>query len=951
MNVVDELHCQARVDPPASAILAPGSSPMSYAQLSGHLVRIGKMLSGFGLNPADRVAILLPQGPELAIACLSVMGVCTALPLNPDLREVEYRGMFERLRPAALLMMQDSLHPASAAAAAMEIGLIELVAAPSADGAPFDLVLERAVQCSAGRDLLSNEPAAILLQTSGTTSRPKVVPLSHDNLLESAKNVARSLRLDARDCCLHFLPMFHIGGIVDALLAPLLTGGRVACTPAFSIDALPRHLEEFSPTWTQSVPVVLDEVLAHVRRREGQLNGIRRLRLWRSVSAPLRAESLTEFEGRFGVPVIEIYGMTETAGVIASNPLTQAVRKPGSVGMAVGSSIRVLDTSGRSFPAGHEGEIVVAGRSVMAGYLDTSVEEHASVFSGEWLRTGDLGIIDDDGYLFLTGRIKELINRGGEKVSPGEIDAILLSHPGIADAATFAIPHAELGEDVGAAVVAKSGYEGLKSEEIIEFVRARVAFFKAPRVLKIIDAIPRGDNGKLQRGALAGLLQLVDGEQPVMGTFEAVTTPIARLIAGWWSDILGTRVDSRNDNFFHSGGNSLKATSFINRIQNNYSEIFYVSSMFDAPTVGEYENFIFKHYPAVAARMLGDAVAPQLEVGTRVNAEMLRSFSGLINRPSPSRCPDIKNGPAVFILSAPRSGSTLLRTMLAGHSRLFAPPELYLLSFDSLADRKSWFEGGQRGQLEGNIRALMQLSGTSAADATAMLEALEARACPTHEYYAMLQRLAEGRLLVDKTPDYAMDPAVLSHAEACFEAPYYIHLVRHPYGMIRSFEEARLDQLWFPRFVHQADGRQAVSPFTSRQFAEMVWLTINDNILAFLETIPPARHIRLSFEALVSEPLSSAQRICDLIGVGFEQAMLTPHDDRVARMTDGIHDVSRMIGDPKFHHYNKIENVVADQWKTAYVSDFLSHACLNTATAIGYLETVASLAGRVEIEL
>jgi LPS sulfotransferase NodH len=374
--------------------------------------------------------------------------------------------------------------------------------------------------------------------------------------------------------------------------------------------------------------------------------------------------------------------------------------------------------------------------------------------------------------------------------------------------------------------------------------------------------------------------------------------------------------------------------------------------VFDAPTIAKYEHYLQQHYPEVVARMLGEYVTPRQQRVARVTPAMVDQLKAAMAHPlGPSVRPAKKNPRAIFVLSPPRSGSTLLRAMLAGHPQLFAPPELYLLSYDNLADRKQWFSGSHRSQLEGNIRALMQIRNESAESAQALMRELEARACATPEYYAMLQEWLGERILVDKTPAYAVDPEALRRAEDYFEDPFYIHLLRHPYAMVRSFEEAKLDQLWYPRLTGTDAGSLEAFPFARRQLAEMIWLILHQNILNFLKDVPARRQCQLRFEEVVSNPEPAMTALCASLGLEFAPAMLSPQDDKKQRMTDGLHSVSRMIGDPKFHQFKRIESSVADQWKQAYETDFLSAATLQLAATLGYRETVADVRGRDEIEL
>jgi hypothetical protein len=744
--------------------------------------------------------------------------------------------------------------------------------------------------------------------------------------------------------------MFHVGGIVDVLAAPLVAGGSVVCTSGYSEPEFYRSLETFRPTWTQCVPAMLRELADNAEKHRTTIERSS-LRFIRSVSAALPVALLGEVEAAFRVPVVEIYGMTETAGVIASNPFPHGVRKPGSVGVSAGTAIAIVDGTGAALAPGMRGEIVVKGENVMRAYADGDAANDATRY-GEWFRTGDEGRLDGDGYLFLTGRIKEIINRGGEKVSPREVDDVLASHPAVAEVATFALPHPTLGEEVAAAVVLKPGATVAK-HTLVEHASERLAYFKVPRVVHFLQAIPRTAGGKLQRNRLAETLGLSHASVGVeRAAFVAPRTPVARALAAMWERALGVDRVGADDDFFALGGDSLKAASFVNQIQQAWGDAVYVTAVFDAPTVARFEAYLRANYPELAARMSGDTGASAGAARRRIDAEALKRFRLAIaptlgGMPAPAG----KNPPAVFVLSPPRSGSTLLRAMLGGHPRLFAPPELYLLPFDTLADRKAWFTGSQRYQLEGNTRALMQLRGMSLPEAEALMAELEARRTPVHEYYRMMQAWMGDRMLVDKTPYYASRIETLERAEATFRDARYVHLVRHPYGVIRSFEEAKLGQLWYPRLVGAAEAERTPCPWPGHEFPEMLWTTLHGNILAFLEGIPRERQLRVTFEDLVGEPERTSRALCGFVGVGFEPAMLEPQRDRRERMTDGVHPESRMIGDMKFHSHRGIDASVADQWKQEYRDDFLSDATWALASTLGYGESAPGRGERTEFEL
>jgi acyl-CoA synthetase (AMP-forming)/AMP-acid ligase II len=344
-----------------------------------------------------------------------------------------------------------------------------------------------------------------VLHTSGTTSRPKIVPLRQVNITASAYHIAESLALTEADVCLNIMPLFHIHGLIAATLASLAAGGEVVCTPGFNAFRFFAWFEQARPTWYTAVPTMHQAILQLAPRHRELIRGSR-LRFIRSSSASLPPQVMLALEQAFGVPVIEAYGMTEASHQMASNPLPPRPRHAGSVGVAAGPEIAIMDEHGTLLPPGALGEVVIRGRNVTAGYEGNDAA-NAAAFTHGWFRTGDQGTLDEQGYLRLTGRLKELINRGGEKVSPLEVDAVLMDHPAVAQCLSFALPHPMLGEEVAAAVVLR---EGAAADEraLRDFAAGRLAPFKVPRRIVFLDEIPKGATGKLQRIGLAEKLGL-----------------------------------------------------------------------------------------------------------------------------------------------------------------------------------------------------------------------------------------------------------------------------------------------------------------------------------------------------------------------------------------------------------------------------------------------------------
>jgi acyl-CoA synthetase (AMP-forming)/AMP-acid ligase II len=463
-----------------------------------------EQLHALGIGRNDRVAIVLPNGPEMATAFLSVAACATTAPLNPAYRAEELDFYLSDIGARAILVAEDEAGPAVTVAEKLGIGVLRLIALRDAPAGSFRIE-GKAIGPAAAPELAQPDDVALLLHTSGTTSRPKLVPLSHANLAASARHIGATLALSASDRCLNIMPLFHIHGLIAAVLSSLASGGSVFCTPGFNALRFFHWLTDAKPSWYTAVPTMHQAVLARAARNP-EILAATKLRFIRSSSASLPAQVMGELEATFGCPVIESYGMTEAAHQMASNRLPPGLRKAGSVGAAAGPEVAVMAPDGALLTTGETGEIVIRGPNVTVGY-EKNPDANASAFAHGWFHTGDQGVLDEDGYLRVTGRLKEIINRGGEKISPLEVDDVLMDHPAVAQVVTFAMPHDKLGEEVAAAIVLREG--SVASEgDIRTFASGRLADFKVPRRIVILEEIPKGATGKLQRIGLAAKLGL-----------------------------------------------------------------------------------------------------------------------------------------------------------------------------------------------------------------------------------------------------------------------------------------------------------------------------------------------------------------------------------------------------------------------------------------------------------
>jgi len=621
--LIDAIRAHARLRPMSPALLAPDGNGWTFATLETAVDAVAARVRGAGIASADTVALALPDGADLALSVLGVGSCAVCAPLHPAWQPAEFERAFDALKPRALVVAAGSTTAAAATAHRRGISVLELQRCVP-NQAP---VLDGPGTMESGRGEVAAPDAVLLvLQTSGTSGLPAFVRLTHRNVAAASLAIADTLELEANDRALSVMPLAHIHGL-SAIFASLMSGGSVVCAPDFSAPAFFGWLAASRPTWYTAAPTIHQTVLDEARVRHADGGS---LHFIRSASAPLPRELAEALERVLRVPVIEAYGMTEASPQIASNRRPPHARKPGSVGKPAGPEVAILGGDGVSVAPGATGEIAIRGDNVC---------------TEGWLRTGDLGYVDGDGDLFLTGRQSDVINRGGEKIAPLEIESVLLGHPDVVDAVTFAVPHRTLGEGVAAAVVLRNGAD-VSDLAIRAFVAERLAPFKVPHPILRVPEVPTGATGKRQRRLLAAHFGLTPTSRP-SGATRAVS-PLEATVAGVLGEVLGRDPLDRHTNFFVAGGDSLSATHAILRLRDACAVDLALDTLFTRPTVAELAECIAgrpsdRRPTPIPVRRPG-AVCPlssgqqrlwlldQLDPGAPVyNMQLARRLSGPLN--------------------------------------------------------------------------------------------------------------------------------------------------------------------------------------------------------------------------------------------------------------------------------------------------------------------------------
>ncbi len=907
---------------PDAVALVFNEERLTYEELNGRANQLAHHLRSLGVGPEVLAGILMERSIELIVGILGVLKAGGAfVPIDPSYPQERIEFMLADAG-LSLLLTQENLTPPWSGVPWHRFSMSGITVYQSGAKAPHS------------REAPTPDNLAYAIYTSGSTGQPKGVLIQHRGVANLAFAQRDAFGVSAESRVLQFASI-SFDAAVSEIFKTLLTGATLCLAKPESlmpVDPLLQLLRVQQIT-TVTLPPSVWAVLPS--------DNLPSLRTAISAGEACQPQIVASW-GRDSRRFLNAYGPTEvTVCATISDALDGDGRPP--IGRAIANTqVHVLDADLKPVPIGVVGELYVGGVGLARGYLNrvalTAERFIPDPFSDQpgsrLYRTGDLGRYWSNGNLEYTGRVDQQVKVRGFRIELGEIESALVQHPSIRDAVVVAREDTPGDKRLVAYLITD---KPLDVTQWRAWLLRKLPEYMVPAAFVSLQEFPRTPNGKVDRRALPA----PDASRPEQSEdYIAPRDQLEQFLVDLWQRTLGLKQIGVKDNFFDSGGNSLKGAVLINRLQELLGEYVYVVAIFDAPTVADLAVYLRRHYPEAVNRICGSQASTSDNPQRRISAAQISEFKQLIPplKDTRVRSRESKNAPAVFVLSPPRSGSTLMRVMLGGHPRLFAPPELELLSFNTLAERREAFADRFSFWREGTIRAVMEIKRCDADAATWLMERCEEQQLTTKQFYALLQSWLGQRLLVDKTPSYALDIEVLRRAESDFADTRFIHLIRHPYAMIRSFVNARLEQVFF-RHPHN---------FSRRELAELIWIVSQTNILQFLETVPAERQLQVHFEELVSDPERVLRGICEFLRIKYVSEMATPYQGSSQRMTDGIHPLSKMLGDVKFHEHKDVDAGIADRWRQELeADDLLGDETWTIAERLGYqrIEVSASRSG------
>ena len=922
---------QVEINPDAIAVQC-GESKLTFFELNIKANQVANFLRKMDVRPESYVGVRIERSIETISSILGIIkSGAVYVPLDPSYPKERIEWMLRDTQAKIIITtenIKDSL-PQNVAKLICIDSDWETINNES-DKNPVNLVCP--------------DNLIYVIYTSGSTGRPKGVRVTHKNVVRLVKNTSYA-KLDSNQVFLQLAPIAFDASTLE-IWGSLLNGAKLAIVssekPSLSeiSDAINKY--DVTALWLTAglFHAMLDEELDALLHVDQLLAG------GDVLSVPHVRKLLEHSEENV---LINGYGPTENTTFTCCYSMNKdsKILKSVPIGRPISNTqTYILDKNLQQVPIGVSGELLIGGSGLARDYLNrpslTAEKFIPNPFSKKpgtrLYKTGDLVRYLDDGTIEFLGRFDDQVKIRGFRIELGEIENILSGHHEIKDCAV--VVHENLAhEKLLVAYLVSENSIFPSRDDLRNYLLQKLPEYMVPSVFMELDVLPISPNGKVDRKAMPVPDQ---ARTDLEKTYIPPKTEVEKYLVNIWQDILGIKKIGIYDNFFELGGNSIQAAVLANRLQKEFNVTIQVRSVFLAPTVSEFSMYIDEYYSDLVLEKFGSDDISSVKLNEKIQIsddigkidnKKLNQFRKLII-PLPSRSviqPEMRNKPAIFILSPPRSGSTLLRVMLAGNPNLFSPPELELLSFNTLQERKKELSKQYGLWLEATFRAIMELKNCSVDEAEKIMENLESLDVSVKEFYATLQEWMGDKILVDKTPTYPLDPNILDRAETDFVNTKYIHLARHPYASIYSFMEAKLDQNFF-RQEHT---------FNRRELAELIWIVCHQNIQSFLQTIPNDRKYLIRFEDLISEPEYKLRELCEFLDIDFHSDMLKPYEGK--RMTKPVKENSQMVGDFKFYLRKRIESDVIDRWKKFHTAEFLSNIAWDIAQSYNYQREIEDI--------
>ncbi|MEM9917682.1 MAG: amino acid adenylation domain-containing protein [Bacteroidota bacterium] len=921
---IHELFEQKAFQTPDAAALIFGKDKRTYRDLNEQANQLAYYLRQMGAGPDVLVAICMERSPDMFIGLLAILKAGAAyVPLDFNYPKERLQFLLEDAA-APLLLTQSKLRHYLP-----DTGTYHTLCMDELEEVLQRFPLEN-LQTQVRPDNL-----IYTIYTSGSTGKPKGVQIEHRsvvNLIEGQLKVVHA----PVDRFLYAYS-FAFDGAVLLIYWTLLDGGTLVIAPEGlekDVGRLASFIQQQQVTHLLTFPSVYNLLLDQ--------SDATKLQSLQSVSVAGEACPAAMVQTHHlllpNTYLLNQYGPTEaTVGATIHQTLAGSKSSKVPIGTPIdGVYVYILDEQMQALGVGQVGELYIGGKGVARGYLNRpKLHEERFLpdpFSADpqarMYRTGDLATRLPDGQIDFIGRADHQVKLRGYRIELGEVEVAILQHPALREAVVELKGESAADKKLVAYLVRKQGQDSLSVGELRRFLQSHLPAYMVPASFVFLDQLPLAASGKVDRKALPE----PPAERPELE--QAYAAPINALqsfLVKLWEQILRITPIGIHDRFFELGGNSLQAAQFISQLQKELNETVFIVTIFDAPTVADYAAMLERDYATAVADLLhsDDTVTKSnLENTTQelLRSQDFKSFDRLVPKLSTTSSSTSKNPPALFILAPPRSGTSLLRVMLAGHPDLFAANELQLLGFQDLKERHAAYNGKFALWKEGLVRTIMALNDCDADTAKGFLQNCLSENWSTQQMYQHLQSLVAPRLLVDKSPSYALDKNALIKAENDFEEPLYIHLVRHPYAMVSSFEKMHMDQVMY---LHPHS-------YNARQTGELIWTCSHQTILKFLQDIPTGRHHRVVYEDLVRQPEKVMRKLCEHLKIPYHPSLIQPYQDLDQKMTDGIYQDSKPMGDVRLLQHQKINASMADKWKGVLKDNFLSPTTWQLATQLNY---------------